>query len=81
MKTVLLVIESESLATQVAKDLQHDHKVLLCHDAITAGQLMRHQPDALVLQLELPGVDGLAFLEQLPWKPPVILTLAVNYPP
>lgn len=77
----MLVIESESLAARVAKDLQRDHEVLLCHDADTAEQLMAQWPDAMVLQMELPGVDGLTFLERLPWRPPVILTIAANYSP
>ena len=81
MKTVLLVIESEPLAGQVAANLQRDHKVFHCHDANTAGQMMSRQPDAMVLQLELPGRDGLTFLEQLPWKPPVILILAMHCSP
>jgi len=81
MKTVLLVIESEEFGQRVRKELQRDHEVLLCHDTASAAQLMDPQPDAMVLQLELPGMDGLTFLEHLPCRPSVILTLAVNYPP
>lgn len=81
MKTVLLVIESEELGQRIMKDLQRDHMVFLCHDAGTAALLMDRSPDAMVLQMELPGLDGLTFLERLPCRPPVILTLAVNYSP
>lgn len=81
MKTVLLVIESEEFAHRVRVNLGRDYNVLLCHDVGTAAQLMAKRPDAMVLQIELPGMDGLTFLERLLWRPAVIMTLAVNYPP
>lgn len=81
MKTVLLVIESEAFGQQVKKDLQKDHSVLLCKNAREAASLMTHKPHAMVLQVDLPELDGLTFLETLTWKPPVILTIATNYSP
>ena len=81
MKTVLLVIESEVFGLQVKKELQKDHTVLLCHSARDAAILMERRPDAMVLQLELPEMDGLMFLENLACRPPVILTIAANYTP
>lgn len=81
MKTILLVIESEEFGQLVRKALQRDHHVLLCHDADTASLLMEQEPDAMVVQLQLPGTDGLTFLENLSWRPSVILSLAVDYPP
>ncbi len=81
MKTILLVIESKEFGQQVQNVLQKNNTVLLCHDANTASSLMQHKPDAMVIQIELPGTDGLTFLEKLSWKPAVILSLAVDYPP
>ena len=81
MKRILLVMDSGKFAQMVKQDLQKDYEILLCHDAETAGSLMSWQPDALVIELQLPGMDGLTFLEKLPGRPPVILTLAAAYSP
>lgn len=81
MKKVLIVIESESFGARVQKELQKDHEVLLCHDAFKATQLMEQRPDAMVLQMELPGLDGLTFLEHLAYRPPAILAMAAILPP
>lgn len=81
MKRVLLVIEPGEFSRQIQQDLEKDHEVLLCHNTDTAGVLMASHPDALVLQLQLEGTDGLTFLEQQFWYPPVMLTIAVDYSP
>lgn len=81
MKTVLLVIESQEFCQRIAKALKSDYNVLVCNDTDTASDLMHHNPDAMILQLDLPCVDGLTFLESLSWKPGVMLSLSVNYTP
>lgn len=81
MKRILLVMESEEFGRQVCNDLRQDHEVHLCHNTADAETMMVLQPDAMVVQIELPGTDGLTFLEQLPCRPPVILTMAVEYSP
>ncbi len=81
MRRVMLVIESEEFGKRICKDLQKDYDVLLCHNTADALHLMDSKIDALVLQMELPGIDGLTFLEHLPFRPAVILPLAANYPP
>ena len=81
MKQVLLVIESEVFGQQLKKELQKDYSVLLCHNAEDASALMHQEPDGMILQINLPGTDGMTFLENLSRKPEVILSLAVTYPP
>lgn len=81
MKKVLLVIESAQFGAQIKAELQKDHEVLLCHDADTASRLIAEEPDAMVLELELPGVDGMTFLEHLPSRPSVILAVGYLYNP
>lgn len=81
MKQVLLVIESEVFGQQLKKELQKDYSVLLCHNAEDASELMHQEPDGMILQINLPGTDGMTFLENLSRKPEVILSLAVTYPP
>lgn len=79
MKKVLLVIETEAYGQRLQKELQKDFDVLLCHNAETASELMMHKPDGMILQVNLPGTDGLSFLEGLSWKPDVMISLAVAY--
>ena len=79
MEKVLLVIESEEYGRSISRDLQQDYIPLLCHSADTALQLMNHKPDAMILELSLPGMDGMSLLEKVTWRPPVILTMAPSY--
>lgn len=81
MKRVLLVIESEEFGQRLYMDLKKDFTPLLCHNADDAALQMGQQPDALILEMGLPGKDGFMFLEELEWRPPVILTLSVGYSP
>lgn len=81
MRRVLLLIESKTFGNRIQKDLQRDFDVVLCHSAMEAADVMDRTVDAMILQLELPGVDGLTFLERLPFRPAVTLPLASNYSP
>lgn len=79
MKRVLLVIESEEFGQRLYKDLKKDFAPLLCHNVEDAALMMDQNPDALILEMGLPGKDGLMFLEELEWRPSVILTLSTGY--
>jgi len=79
MKTILIVIESEDFGRRICDDLKNDFITLLCDNAYTAEQLMRSRPDGMILEMNLPGKDGMIFLEDLDWLPPVILTLSKGY--
>lgn len=81
MKTVLLIIESEIFGKKIQKALEKDFRILLCHDAAAAGEYLKQKPDGLILQMELPGTDGLSLLEKMCWKPGVIITLSLSYTP
>lgn len=81
MKKVLLVLDSDILREQICKDLQKDHHILSCGDADAAIPLLEQKPDAMILELDLPGIDGLTFLEQIPFHPPVILVIGKFFSP
>ena len=61
MKRVLLVIESEEFGQRLYKDLKKDFAPLLCHNVEDAALMMDQNPDALILEMGLPGKDGLMF--------------------
>lgn len=81
MKQVLLVIETEVFGQEIRKTLCKEFDVLLCRDAKTADDLMALKPAGLILQNDLPGTDGITFLENLLWKPAVILSIGEIYTP
>lgn len=81
MKKVLLVFESKDLGQRIYRDLERDCIPFLCHDPNTAVELLQQRPDAMILEMELPGIEAITFLEELSWKPEVILTLGEYYSP
>ena len=63
MHKVLLVLDSEDLATILHKKLSGDFEIKIC-DAATAVDMIDHyRPDALILDLFLPGTDGFQILQ------------------
>lgn len=82
MLTVLLVLESEDFRLALADALQRDYHVISCGDPEAGMELMKQRPDILVLDLLLPGMDGLTFLENtMALHPPVILALTPQISP
>ena len=79
MKRILIVLESGKLADRVYADLKKDHEVVLCHSYTEAESCIYPIPDAMIMQMELPGTDGLTFLEQLHSRPSVILAVSVAF--
>lgn len=80
MHRVLLVLDSEDLSAVLHKNLSADFEVKVC-DATTAIDMIDHyQPDALILDLFLPGTDGFQILQNTTYRTPsvILLTLLVS---
>lgn len=74
-----LIVDDELMARTALKRLceQNDSLdlVAVCENAEEALQLLAEQPiDLLWLDVEMPGLSGFQLLEQLPWRPLVVLT-------
>lgn len=66
MRTLLIADRSDDLCVILKQALQTDFQITTCMDGITAMSLILHtQPDALILDLSLPHLDGLTLLEEL----------------
>lgn len=81
IKLRCLVIEDEQPAQWVLKHFieQSDHLVLtaIANDAKEAKEVLENQPiDLLFLDINLPGISGIEFLNSLEQQPPVIFTTA-----
>lgn len=78
MQTVLIADRSDDICFVLKKQLQPYFQVSTCSDGLTALALTRGmRPDALVLDLRLPKLDGFALLEQLQGQlPPAVLAIS-----
>ncbi len=68
----LLVVDDDVDFAQVLVDLARDYhfRTLIAHDGETALVMAREfQPDALILDLGLPGIDGLEVMRELKADP------------
>lgn len=83
MKSILIVEPSDMIRTELEAQLRTDHRVYACASAEEAEDLlMGCQPEGLLINLRLPGMDGLYFLEQHEqYLSSVIITLAASYSP
>lgn len=77
---VLVVDDHEAIRTSVAELLRTaGYRVAEAENGQTALDVLRdHRVGALVLDLRMPGVDGLKVLESLADPPPVIITSAFS---
>jgi CheY-like chemotaxis protein len=73
-RKVLIADPAEEFRDALVAALSPSFQVILCHrgDEIPA-LLLKEQPDLLILELALPGLDGISLLEQLPQRPPVLV--------
>ena len=79
MRRVLLLLESKELAAALESALRQDFQVTICDGSSALSLLQELRPDALVLDMELPGTDGLLLLEDAgPLRPPVILGVTTH---
>jgi len=76
-----LLIDDEPLAAQVVSayvaKLEYLELAGICHNAIDAlNVLQKTRVDLLLLDIQMPGLNGIDFLKSLSQKPRVILTSA-----
>ena len=71
MADILIVEDNEAMARIYAEALEyHGHKVRVAADEPNLHEeLARGLPDLLLLDIELPGMDGLEILRQLRQEP------------
>src|SRR3989442_994138 len=77
--TVLVVDDEEAIADAVRNRLEAEgYRVIVAHDGPQAiAQHAEHRPDLVVLDLMLPGMDGLEVckeMQKLQWTPVLMLT-------
>lgn len=75
MRKLLIADRSDDQCAVLKRALQKDFEVSTCNDGLTALTLIKGmRPDALVLDLSLPQLDGLTILQELQgYLPPAIL--------
>jgi DNA-binding response OmpR family regulator len=73
METILLVEDEQQLAGVIVRELEAaNYRVLHALDGVTALDLhARYQPDLVILDWMLPGLDGLEVLRRLRQASPV----------
>lgn len=80
MRTILLVLQSETFRSVLHDALKDHYKVIAAKDHAEGTAQLDQRPDALLLDLFLPGTDGLNFLkENRAELPPAILLFATFY--
>ena len=76
MKRVLIVDGDEVRRVYLERELNKIYEVYLCSRGDQAVQMIeRLRPDALIINLALPYLDGMTVLRQLKHRPPAILAL------
>lgn len=80
MKRILLAMSSEDMGRTLQELLQDRYAVTLCKGPALSAELTKTQYDGLILDLFLPGTDGLSLLERFSGAlPPVVLALTQFY--
>ena len=76
MKRVLIVDGDEVRRVYLERELNNIYEVHLCARGDLAIQMIETlRPDALIINLALPYLDGMTVLQQLQHKPTAILAL------
>lgn len=80
MKRILLVMATQEMSKILQSTLQKNYTVATCTGAEFDAVLSQQNFDALILDLFLPGTDGLILLKNFPGTlPPIILVLTRLY--
>lgn len=78
MRKVLIIMERDCLRDALQQELQQAFEVIACCNADDGAVLLRDPPDVMILDLFLPGMDGLTFLRQnRECLPPAVVALSV----
>lgn len=77
-KKILIAETSSEFSGQLCDCLKDRYTLRVCHSGLTVKeQLEEFRPDVLVMDLALPGLDGISLLRQLeqqPHRPRILLT-------
>jgi two-component system response regulator (stage 0 sporulation protein A) len=77
-KKILIAEASTELSEHLCNCLGTEYVLQVCHSGLSvAGMLENFQPDVLVMDLALPGLDGISLLKQitvLPCRPRILVT-------
>ena len=77
MQRILIIMESESMGVALEAALGESFSLTRCGESDSGAELLSHKYDGLVIDLYLPGMTGLAFLEKNQSQlPPVVLMLS-----
>ena len=82
MQSILIVEPSEILRGELERELKKLYQICCCENGDEGLRLLsEHHPAGLILNLNLPGTDGLFLLEHMePPRPKAIITLSSSYP-
>lgn len=76
MKTILIAEASPTIRAALVNALSDRYEVHTCAEGSTALECLEQlRPDALIINLALPGLDGLTVLARTAYTLPVILAL------
>ena len=79
MKKVML-LAPEDLCDSLRDALGNRYTALPCYDPVNAKEILAAEPDILILNLRLPGMDGLTFLrENTASLPPNVIVLTAYF--
>ena len=78
LRTVLLVLLSDSFRYAMHDALKERYRVIVAPDAILGAELLNKHPDILILDLFLSGTNGFSFLKQnRSLLPPTVLLFTI----
>lgn len=77
MSKVLLVLDSKDLAAILSRMLSTEYQLKICDASIAVEVIEDFQPDALILDLFLPGTNGFEILRRATYQTPIIILLTV----
>ena len=80
MQKILIADSSYELCKELSRSLDRDYHVTYCHDSDAVVRLVKSlDPDILVLDLALPGADGIMLLQLLRSSGRNLQVLALTY--
>lgn len=74
---VLLILDSDDLSMILHKELSENFEVKVSDVATSVDMIDHYRPDALILDLFLPGTDGFQVLQHTHHNSPSIILLTV----
>ena len=79
MRSVLIVDDEIAVRECIKMILKNDYEVFLAKNAEEAfSQIKEHSPDVILLDITLPGLDGLKILERIKRNDPNITVVMVS---